>query len=60
MAEAKSKAKSKPKVAEFTKYKITKDNGKVIFREKEFASDTKLARLKAKGWKVEDALYENL
>ena len=54
MAEAKSKAKNKPKVTEFSKYKITKDNGKVIFRDKEFASNTKLERLKAKGWKVEE------
>ena len=55
MAEVKSKTKSKPAKTEFTKYKITKSNGKVIFREKEFASNTKLARLKAKGWKVEEA-----
>ena len=54
MAEAKSKSKSEPKATEFTKYKITKDNGKVIFREKEFASKNKLKRLKAKGWKVEE------
>ena len=50
-----AEAKSKPTKAEFTKYKITKSNGKVIFREKEFASSVKLARLKAKGWKVEEA-----
>ena len=54
MAEAKSNAKSKPAKAEFTKYKITKDNGKVIFKAKEFMGDTKLKRLKAKGWKVEE------
>ena len=54
MAEAKSKTKSTPKKAESTKYKITKDNGMVIFSEKEFASNNKLARLKAKGWKIEE------
>ena len=54
MAEAKSKSKSKPKVVEFAKYKITKDNGKVIYREKEFVGDIKLKRLKEKGWKVEE------
>ena len=54
MAEAKSKAKSKPKSAEFTKYKITKENGKVIFRDKDSVGDVKLKRLKAKGWKVEE------
>ena len=57
MAEAKKKeTKNKAvKKKEVTKYKITKGNGKVIFREKEFVGNTKLERLKAKGWKVEDA-----
>ena len=54
MAEAKSKATSKPKETGFTKYKITKGNGKVIFKDREFAADTKLKRYKAKGWKVEE------
>ena len=54
MAEAKSKSKSIPKVVEFDKYKITKDNGKVIFKSKEFVGNTKLKRFKAKGWKVEE------
>ena len=54
MAEAKSNAKSKPAKAEFTKYKITKDNGKIIFKSKEFVGNTKLKRFKAKGWKVEE------
>ena len=54
MAEAKSKAKSKPKSAEFTKYKITKENGKVIYRDRDSVGDIKLKRLKAKGWKVEE------
>ena len=58
MAEAKSKTKSKsesePKKKEFTKYKITKENGKVIFRDKDFVGNIKLKRLKAKGWKVEE------
>ena len=52
MAEAKKKEVKK---TEFTKYKITKDNGKVIFRDKKFAGNTKLGRFKAKGWKVEEA-----
>ncbi len=58
MAEVKSKAKSKvenePKKKEFAKYKITKDNGKVIFRDKDSMGDIKLKRLKAKGWKIEE------
>ena len=49
-----AEAKSKPTKAEFTKYKITKDNGKVIFKSKEFVGNTKLKRFKAKGWKVEE------
>ena len=58
MAEVKSKAKSKvenaPKKKEFAKYKITKDNGKVIFKDKQFVGNIKLARFKKKGWKVEE------
>ena len=54
MAEAKNKAKSKPKVTELVKYKITKGNGKVIYRDKDSVGNEKLARLKAKGWKVEE------
>ena len=54
MAEAKSKTKSKPAKAEFTKYKITKGNGKVIFKDKSFVGNTKLERFKKKGWKVEE------
>ena len=54
MAEAKSKSKSKPQEAESTKYKITKENGKVIFRDRDSVGDVKLKRLKAKGWKVEE------
>ena len=54
MAEAKSKSKSEPKKKEFTQYKITKDNGKVIFRDRGSVGDIKLKRLKAKGWKVEE------
>ena len=53
MAEAKSKSKSKPQEAESTKYKITKDNGKVIFRDKDRGGDIKLKRMMAKGWNVE-------
>ena len=58
MAEVKSKAKSKvenePKKKEFAKYKITKDNGKVIFKDKKSVGNIKLTRLKKKGWKVEE------
>ena len=49
-----TKAKSKPKKAEFIKYKITKDNGKVILKVMEFVGDIKLKRFKKKGWKVEE------
>ena len=53
MAEAKSKAKKVEKKEEISKYKITKDNGKVIYREGKNAGEVKLKRMKAKGWKVE-------
>ena len=57
MSEAKSKAKKvekkAEKKAEISKYKITKSNGKVIYREGKLAGDIKLKRMKAKGWKVE-------
>ena len=49
-----AEAKSKPAKKEFSKYKITKDNGKVIFKAKEFVGNTKLKRFKAKNWKVEE------
>ena len=49
-----AEAKSKPAKAEFTKYKITKGNGKVIFKDKSFVGNTKLERFKKKGWKVEE------
>ena len=54
MAEAKGKTKSKPAKTEITKYKITKDNGKIIFKDKKFIGNTKLERFKKKGWKVEE------
>ncbi len=50
MAKAKKEVKkeaSKPK-----KFAITKDNGKVIYRDD--ISDLKKARLKKKGWKLEE------
>ena len=53
MAEAKSKAKKEVKKEEISKYKITKSNGKVIYREGKNAGEIKLARMKSKGWKVE-------
>ena len=54
MAESKSKTKSEAKKKEFSKYKITKDNGRVIYREKKYVGEVKLKRLKNKGWKVEE------
>ena len=60
MAEAKGKAKSKPKSAEFTKYKITKENGKVIYRDRDSVGDIKLKRMKAKGWKVGEVYWEEI
>ena len=54
MAEAKSKAKKEVKKEEISKYKITKSNGKVIYRDKGQVDDSKLKRMKAKGWKVEE------
>ncbi len=53
MAEKKT-AKEAVKKEKDIKYKITKDNGKVIYREKEYVGEVKLKRLKAKGWKVEE------
>jgi len=50
MAKAKKESKKETKI---TSYKITKDNGKVIYRDDARMSDIKLARMKAKGWKVE-------
>ena len=52
MAEKKT-AKEAVKKEKDIKYKITKDNGKVIYREGKNAGEVKLKRLKAKGWKVE-------
>ena len=49
-----AEAKSKPAKTEITKYKITKDNGKIIFKDKKFIGNTKLERFKRKGWKVEE------
>lgn len=54
MAKAKSKSKEEVKKSETTKYKITKSNNKVIYRNKLNMGDIKLKRLKAKGWKVEE------
>ena len=51
MAEAKKK---KTEAKKSGKFKITKDNGKVIYREGKLAGDIKLKRMKAKGWKVEE------
>ena len=50
MAKAKKESKKEVKI---TSYKITKDNGKVIYRDAERMGDIKLKRMKAKGWKVE-------
>jgi len=49
MAEKKSK-----KVVKTTQFKITKSNGDVLYRKKEFAGKVKIARYKKKGYKVEE------
>ena len=54
VAETKSKSKSNQEKSAFTKYEITKDNGKVVFRNKERMGNIKLARIKKKGWKVKE------
>ena len=51
MAKAKKESKKETKI---TSYKITKDNGKVVYRDADRMGDIKLARMKAKGWKVEE------
>jgi hypothetical protein len=53
MAEKKSTKKTEKKV-ESTQYKITKNNGKVIYREIKYCGDVKVKRIKSKGWKVEE------
>tara|TARA_Y100000310_G_scaffold280849_1_gene300884 strand:+ start:141 stop:308 length:168 start_codon:yes stop_codon:yes gene_type:complete len=53
MAEKKATKKAAPKKEVISKYKITKSNGKVIYREGKNAGEIKLARMKSKGWKVE-------
>ena len=56
MAEAKKEVKKvvKKEVKKTTtgKYKITKDNGKVIYKDR--VGEIKLKRMKSKGWKVEE------
>ena len=58
MAEAKKEVKKevkKPsKKLESTQYKITKPNGKTIYRLKKYTDGLKKARLESKGWKVEE------
>jgi len=56
MAEAKKKEAKKEvkKVAKSTKLKITKSNGRVVFRESKFVDSKVEARYKSKGWKVEE------
>ena len=51
MAEAKKK---KPEAKKSGKYKITKSNGRVIYRASEFVGKERLGTMKAKGWKVEE------
>ena len=53
MSEKKGTKKAEPKKEEISRYKITKSNGKVIYREGKNAGEVKLKRMKAKGWKVE-------
>ena len=56
MAEAKKEVKKvvKKEVKKTTtgKYKITKDNGKVIYKDR--VGEIKLKRMESKGWKVEE------
>jgi hypothetical protein len=58
MAEAKKvvkkEVKKEVKKTESTKYKITKPNGKVIYRLKKYTDGIKKSRLVSKGWKVEE------
>jgi hypothetical protein len=53
MAEAKKTTAKKTAAKKVERYKITKTNGKVIYRETQYAGKAKLTRMKAKGWKVE-------
>ena len=53
MAEAKKKEKKKVEV-KTTKYKITKKNGGVIYRDKSRMGDKKKKRYENKGYKVEE------
>ena len=55
MAEKKSTKKAESKKSDSTQYKITKGNGKVIYRGIKYCGDVKVNRMKAKGWKVEEA-----
>jgi len=53
MAEAKKKEKKKVEV-KTTKFKITKSNGGVIYRDKSRMGANKVKRYKNKGYKVEE------
>ena len=57
MAEAKKKEVKKEvkKVVKSSKLKITKSNGRVIFRNSSNVDDGVMKRYKSKGWKVEEA-----
>ena len=57
MTESKKKEAKKPlkKVAKSSKLKITKSNGRVIFRNSSNVDDGVMKRYKSKGWKVEEA-----
>ena len=50
--EVKKEVKKPSKKPESNKYKITKSNGKVIYRND--MSNIKRERLESKGWKVEE------
>jgi hypothetical protein len=54
MADAKKKETKKEIKKEVKEYKITKSNGKVVVRNAKYCGDIKLARMKKKGWKVEE------
>jgi hypothetical protein len=52
--EVKKEVKKPSKKPELTQYKITKSNGKVIYRDKKYTDGLKKKRLESKGWKVEE------
>tara|TARA_R100001163_G_scaffold12273_1_gene11390 strand:+ start:960 stop:1151 length:192 start_codon:yes stop_codon:yes gene_type:complete len=52
--EVNKQVKKEPKKKLIGKTKITKDNGKIIYRETSLFGDIAKKRIIAKGWKVEE------